>query len=601
MQDMRTSLFVIACSSLLWAGCSKDSKTADNPGAASTAALWAMAPASADVGVVVAPGTGNTLLAAWTTVESSVARQPAGAMIRDAIRKEMPPQVLDPQAHEKMGLDLSRGAALFVTADDEPLAIVPVKDREAFRKAQGGKADGDVDVFEKTRCQMIQDLYVCAESAELLAQAGKSDAMAKKVAARPASLRGHIEVHVDSSRLAQVDDMPLQEYFKNPGALTAAIQIERGAFTARAHLPATPATPLVAAFARVPDNLARSAVESKKAPSMWRLRVPVGELIPKDQAAAEMAPAAAMIAGFDPRADLLDNLTGEMIFYSQPTGSMNLSLEIGLNNGKRLQTAVTTLCSFAKAAGLPVEIEMKGDSCVATIDPAVIKALDPALAAIPFEGRFTVAVTTTDKAVGVHLGMVDQGKAVDVKLGSLARELMTDKWTWAMWGSGVSLEGLDPAMLDALKEEPKAHDAAMLTLWMLGHITETGAGVAVRDDGLHAVMHLGTQWGNPDPVLQEFEKLLGDMLAGDASAADKLEALAEKSPDTVLGKSYQAGGAGMGAVAGGIGTIAAVAIPSFVKYQQRSKAAAAEFEAAAAELEAAEAAAEAGEAAGETE
>jgi hypothetical protein len=234
---------------------------------------------------------------------------------------------------------------------------------------------------------------------------------------------------------------------------------------------------------------------------------------------------------------------------------------------------VTTLCSFAKAAGLPAKIEMKGDSCVATIDPVVIKQLDPSLAAIPFDNPLTVAVTTADKALGVHLSTAEQGKAVDVTLGPLAREIMTDRWNWAMWSGGVSLEMLDLSLFDALKGEPKAHDAAMLTLWMLGHITETGAGMAVRDDGLHAVMHLGTQWGNPDPVLQEFEKHLGDLLAGDRGAADKIKALAEKSPDTALGKSYQAGMGGMGGMAGGIGVMAAVAIPAFMKYIERSKAA----------------------------
>jgi hypothetical protein len=541
---MRIIGLVLACSALLWSSCSKDKS------ATPTDALWAMAPASADVGVVMAPGTGEKLLAAWLTVDDGLARQPAGARIRDAIREELPPEVLDPLAHARMGLGLDRGAALFVVPGDDMVMIVPVADREAFRDALGGKAeerDGvTLDVFnDGKRCKMIEALYACSESDELLAQVGTSDALARKVAARPAHLRGDVEVHVDSRRLTEIEDLPLATYFREPGALQAALQLERGAFTVRAYLPASPGTPLIAAFVKVPDNLARSAVADKKPPGMWRLRIPISELVPGEEVTAELAPLAATVAGFDPRKDLLDNLTGEIIAYSVATEGTNAAVEIGLKQGKRLQPLITTLCSFGKAANLPVDIMMKDESCVATLDPAELKKLAPSLASIPFDGRITVAVTVTDKALRVHLSTADQGKTRSVELDPVGRNLLTGQWNLAGWGRGPALSGIEPVLLESLKGNPKEYQATTVALWMLGHIAEIGSGMAVRDDGMHAILHLVTQWANPDDVLQEFQRHLDDMLAGDVGAADRIKALAEKSPDTPLGRSYSSGISGM--------------------------------------------------------
>jgi hypothetical protein len=558
---MRTIGPLLACSILVWSSCSKNDSTASTPGA--TDALWAMAPASADVGVVIAPGTGESLLAAWLAVENSLARQPAGSRILDAIRQELPPEVLDLQAHARFGLGLGLGAAVFVTPDDQAVMILPIANREAFRNALDGKTEDQngttVDLVDDMRCKMIKDLYACAPSDELLAQMGTSDTLARAVAARPAHLRGHVEVHVDSRRLAENDDVPLASYFHEPGALQAALTLERGVVTARAFLPARPGSPLISAFTRVPDDLARSAVADKKPAGMWRLRVPLNELIPREQATAELATVASAVAGFDPARDLLDNLTGEMIAYSLPSQEINAAIEIGLHEGKRLQPLLTTACSLARLADLPVEITMKDERCVATLDLARLKTLDPSLAAMPLDMTLTVSLSATDKALVLHLG-TPTGPAPNVELEPLARSLMTEKWNWAGWSRITFAGGFDGSLFEPLKQHPEGHQAVMLTLWLFGHINEMGSGVAVRDDGVHAILHLSTQWANPDHVLQEFEKHLADMLAGDTTAAARLDALAEKSPDTPLGQAYKAGPGNLFTSFTGVGVMVMLAL-----------------------------------------
>lgn len=573
---MRKLGFVLACSALVWSGCSKDSKKEATAKAPTTESLWAMAPANTSVAVVVAGGTGQTLLNAWTTIETSISRHPMGGMIQKKLREELPPQIFDPQEHAKMGLDLSRGAALFVTKDEEPVMIMPVADRDAFRTALEGtveeKDGASVDVFKKMRCTMVGDQYTCAIKDELLAQVGKNDAMAKRAADRADGMRGHVEVYVSGEMLGAIPDLPIQMFFSDISAVEAAIQIEPGGFTARAHLRAKPAMPKVKAFITVPDTLAKSAANTRPA-SMWRLRVPVADLVPMDKAADQMAPVAGVVAGFDPRRDLLDNITGEMVMYGAPGEDSGVVMEFGVKDGKRLKPLITTMCSLAKAGGAPLAIEMKDDTCTGTVDLAALKKSDPELALLPFDGKVTGGVSATDNAIRLSVTMAGTGAASrNVEPPALAQDLMTGAWNWAMWSSGTLASTIDPSLFGPLiDKDSEEYQAIMFGLWMLGHVSEGGHGIAVREDGVHVVMHLGTQWANPDDVLQAFETHLTAMLAGDESAAAKLDALVEKSPDTPLARTYtgaQGGAAGAAAV---FGVIAAVAVPAFLKYQKKSK------------------------------
>lgn len=102
-------------------------------------------------------------------------------------------------------------------------------------------------------------------------------------------------------------------------------------------------------------------------------------------------------------------------------------------------------------------------------------------------------------------------------------------------------------------------------------MNELGLGVSMRADGLHAMMHVGTQLGNPDDVLARFQDILDTLLDGDESGTSALAELARSHPDTPLGRSYRAGTGSMGTMAMPVGVLAAVAIPAFMTYTKLSR------------------------------
>ena len=49
-------------------------------------------------------------------------------------------------------------------------------------------------------------------------------------------------------------------------------------------------------------------------------------------------------------------------------------------------------------------------------------------------------------------------------------------------------------------------------------------GVGIREDGVHAMVHLSTQWANPDDVVRAYQDALAALLDGDAGAAESTRA-----------------------------------------------------------------------------
>lgn len=569
----KTSVICVLACSLLWS-CSKEGKrTSALPRAPSTDALWALAPENTKLGVVAAGGTGELLLAAFAEIERSMASLPAGSQeLEEAFaeaRRELPPQVFDAGARKQMGIDLGRGAALFMVDEDEPVAVLPVVDREAFRKAVGGQSetqDGmSVDRIEEMVCSDVAGHYVCARSAAWLAKVGKSDAMARRVAARPASLRGHIEVAVSAEPLLQGAEA-LSQLLGAPRGLDAAMLIERGAFTVRAHLETTPAHPMIRAAVEVPDTLAKSVAKQKPA-GMWRFRVPLAQLVPAEQAMGALAPLAAA-GNIDVKRDVLDNLTGELVLYALPGDGLNLQLELGVRDGKRLQPLVAALCDLGKKNVPPiVPIDMKGDRCTASVDPS---ALGPLMGDVPFQGTISAAVYTTGSSMGASVSMASLGKTESQGMNKVGSDLMTGGWNLALWGYGSLVRALEPRLLDLLRAQEGASEA-MAGLWIMAQLSELGMGIGVRNDGVHALFRVSTQWANPDAVVREYQGLVGKLVSGDASAMGQITALAEKSKDTELGRSYKAGVGGFMASVSSVGIVTAISIPAFVKYQRKAR------------------------------
>ncbi|WP_428263818.1 hypothetical protein [Haliangium sp.] len=562
-------IFVAAVVSAGLSACKKDT----NPARAqvpATDALWALAPADTEIGVVAGPGTGALLIAAWDEFERSAAGVPGAQDAVAEIRAEFPPEVFDAEARRATGLDLARGAALFVNADESPVLVLPVADREAFRTWVGATPDGDgegddaVDVVEDLRCRVRGEHYVCADSDARLAAIG-SGSLADLIRARPAALRGHIEVHVAAAALRRVEDEELsdldevEQFFDDMGSLALAVQLERGGVTVRGHLPGTPRHPIAKAFVAVPDRLARRVAELPAA-SFTRLRVPVAAMIP-EQETRELASAAESL-GVDVANDILHNLSGEMVVYSAGGDALAAAIEVGVEDATRLRPLVAMGCSMG-AMLLPTE--MKDQRCTAKVDPGRLQD-DPATPALNLDGPAELLLASDDGALraSISVPIKRPGEAAQTEI---AKELATGAWAFALYGYGSVLAGRPPADLAALGSLSRDDAAA---LWFAAHLVEVGAGLGVRDDGMHGLVRVSTQWANPEPVVRAFEASLARLLRGEDGAGGELAALAEEHDDTALGRSARAGIAGLAGAALGVGVPAAVFVPAFVHYGELS-------------------------------
>lgn len=441
-------------------GCSKSKpSTSVKSAAPSTNALWALAPADTVVGVVIADGTGPMLDAAIATLKSAAERR-LGAQVGELLA-EIPPELrgplFSPDERKKLGLDTSRGAALFVVGEgEEAVAVVPVIDRNAVRALIGARTetiDGQpTDVNEKTWCRDISGHYVCTSKLELLATVGKSDAMAKQIAARPASMRGHVEVLVEGALLASERES-LQAVMQDVSGIHAVLALEPGGFTARGHMAGTPSEMARQTIGEV-GPLAQRAAKARPA-GLTRLQLPLGLIMPVIAAKMtdELGPLLASV--IDVKAAILDNITGEIIIVPVKGG---MAIQIGMRDSGKLLPLLGMACKQA-AAMLPT-VKHDGNRCSGSIDPALLGK------DMPFDEPISVAVSLDEGAMVAEIGIPmlfgnDVSGGVDPS--AAGRELMSGDWSVAMWGHGLVLR--DTQMAQLMKLTGEDTDRVKHKLW----------------------------------------------------------------------------------------------------------------------------------------
>ncbi len=552
-------------------GCSKGTPPADGPAANppgyQTNGLWKLAPADTYVGVVAAPGAGDTLAAAWTALASDLSRWPESKSALAELHAMLPAEVFDPDARSQAGIDLARGAALFVTEQEEVLAVLPIADRAAARARMGATTevvDGvTVDVLGgNMRCRELDARYLCASNTSLFASLGTSEVVATRIAKRPTELRGEIEM------FARFELLPvpagLGGYFDDVGMFDAALQFSRGAFTIRAHLQARPVHPLVRAFTEVPNSLAQRAAESQPT-GLWSVRVPISKLAPAG--IAGMLEPMVSAVGVDAQTDIIDNLTGELAAHSiTETGAdTSLVIALGVQDGRRLQPLIPMLCSMAMSTIPAWEVAMDGERCTAAIAPESLGSG----AGVTLQGPIKLALGAEPNALRLRVALPFERLGTSAGMTPMARELATGDWNWSVYGSGnvtaVDRQPGKPALMVPGIPWSKP------VMWLAAGFESMGLGLAIRDDGVHALVHLGTQWANPEPVLRAYREIIHRYLNGETKALDELATLAEKHPDTAFGRSYRADPSGLILPSFAVGLVAAVAIPSFMRYVNSSK------------------------------
>ncbi|MCG8425639.1 MAG: hypothetical protein MJE77_47775 [Proteobacteria bacterium] len=542
--------------------------------------LWSMAPADVAFGLVVAEGTGTRLFGAVTALQDALEKLPDGnemtAQVHTELRKELPFDPLDQANYAKYGIDPAKGLALFVDRNRKATFIVPLANREAFVTALDGKTDSDVDTLGagKGVCKQISTRYACAETAAQLDKLGKSDAMIKRMASLA---RGHIELWANVEAMTW-GDVPWQGFFANPGTIGAAVQIERGGFTARGQLMAQPTDQRLRVLIDAPRSLAEQAAKAKPA-GVLRLSVPIfSGLVPRDKAAETLAGTGAM--GLDVQKDIIDNVTGELVMYVPAGKATGLVVEYGVRNGASLRPAIKSLCAMAGLAVPQFGLRVADQSCVAEVDLTKLAEQMPEIKNLPFQGVVHGSLSAEDKAIVLTIRPAGSNRGGKVEYNDLAGELTTGAWNFASWGRGITLgdqfaskfaQFPDQPQMGQFQNQPKMTHIASVMGWAAAHLREMGMGLGVRSDGVHLVLHLGTQFSNSDDVLKEFQNIVIRVLDGDDDAMADIEKLAQKHPRSPLGRSYAAGQGGLMGGTAAAGFLAAIAIPTFVKYQKKSK------------------------------
>jgi len=549
------------------------------PSVAKTNALWSLAPAGTVLGAVVAPGSAARLHGMMTTVLATLEARPLGATLTAKLREKSkgnPVDVLDAAAIKNAGIDLSGAAAIFMVGKKQGYVVLPISDRGALRKVTGATLETieglEVDKFDDDfLCAPKSDTYLCASSiANLKAFGGKVDGpLSKRVAALPNEYRGEVEFVMDLPGMKKIDsdfDTDFDGQFTNPQLAIGALRFGNGAITLRGWMQARPLDK-VAAAVQVPSSLTGSLGSSHPS-GLFSMRLPVSLIM-------EQVPAnGKKVAGLDLRNDVLGNFTGEFAAYVPQSDSLWGRLDMGLKDAAPFKTLLNMGCGMAPMAGIPgIKVTPGDGKCEALIDVSKLPLPDPSLAQMFSE---PVAITAEVKADRFELTFGHQAPVTDRPMSALGKEFTSKKWSFVMWGEGIGVASGPEIPWNKIPGgmPPNFVDGVQMAVWALAHIYEVGMAGAVRDDGIHGVMHVATYAGDPPEAYKAYEAAVVKVLS-DGKAVEEFAAIHKKWPNTMAGR----GGTGAGSmmVAGISGAMAAIAVPAFEKYMRRSREAAEEI------------------------
>ncbi len=521
-------------------GGSQGAPAAPAPGA--TQALWAFAPADAAFGMVVSDGTLGEVAGALEEIRRVVEAAPGGLgkMAIAQMRQEAAADGVNIDDLRgwatQSGIDLTKGFAMFASTTGNVVVVLPVVDVAAFRKAVKD-TDGDLD---DKHCVMAQGRYVCApQLAWAQAAAAPHDSpLAQRAAMLPAWLHGDVEMVTQLSAFpgAVQELKELENMMSSIGTLAVAANLDNGAISVRGWLQGKRGGPVGDAFAQIPA--ATLAGESAGATNFFHLRMP-WQLI---MSLAPMPPQMPLGPGIDARADLIDNLTGEVVTYSRGNEFLAEHLTLGLKDPARAGRAIEFLCDAGKQA-LP-GMKKGAGSCSGTIELKELLEQSPDLRPL-VQGMppvpFVVQVAGKNLEVKVGWPGASTGTAADNAGNDVARELMTGNWNFVMWGMGFDPLAVAPGPLQKRLTAmmPGGQDGAGIAMarWLFGHVYDLGGAWALRDDGMYLLAQVTTYAGDPPDAYAGHQRALTSMAMGDYGSYRKQSAdLAKAFPQTLTGR-----------------------------------------------------------------
>jgi len=378
--------------------------------------------------------------------------------------------------------------------------------------------------------------YACASSAALIDTVGKGAALIAAEARRPAALRGDVE-------LLQI----------TPGVV-GAMRFERGGFTARAHIDVD--TAMVAPFIGVVGPLS-SGLKAVKPAGFVRVRVNLASL-------AASAPDQPTPIGISPHA-VIDAFSGEIVAYTAAGSPPHGVIQLGLTKPDVIAPALTRLCPMLPGLMPGATAALDSGHCRGTLAPP---AGDLGTTTLRFLGGVPFDLSVDGKALVLALGPTN-ATVVDPATTAVGGELRDGDWDLSWWGVGILPPSLMMEIARSMPPDPTITDI----MWLYMHLRALGMGVRVQPHGVDVLLSASSQWANPDDVRRALEPLYAQAVAG-KEVTGELADLAAKHPDSPLGQSVHNGVAGLVPITGAIGIVAAVAIPAFLKYQMRARAAA---------------------------
>ena len=508
--------------------CSGGSKTppAVPAGPSSVASiLWTFAPADAVAGVVLNDGS-LTTLRSWALEAIRIAdARPMSAEVVREIRRELstlPADVFDDKSLEGVGVDISKGVAMFVNAQNQVSLVLPVTNREAFVAVAGGATTNAtgvaVDNFDKLQCKMFEARYVCAQSIERLGMVGASptNTLAQTAAA-------HTENAADALLLVSPEynlaaKIPgFEQYIQNPGTLVASAKMSQGKLVARAHLPGTPigrAQKLVAA-----PNALSSGVASERPSGFARIRIDPNDL-PKPE--IEMGPVNV--------ANLLRTVTGELIGMSHAGAPGSISLRVGLNSPDALRGLSQMGCGMVGNFVPFIKLSMDGTACRGTMNMSGIP--DAQVRRVIRASKLDLEFDVQDDRADLRIAAGAKGPITNSPSPSaFGADLLAGEWNFALWGEGLSTIYLGE-LFNFSAMPSKDAEEIRTALWLLGHLYEAGVGIGFRGDGIHGALEVTSFAAATEADYKAYEAALTKASNNDFDGAmADMNAIAKSSPN----------------------------------------------------------------------
>jgi hypothetical protein len=512
---MRAALGLVM---VLAVGCHKEAGPPAPSGPVSTTeqdALWKLAPQGALGGMVVSSHGLQMIEHAWGDLDAMVHATPELA----DFAKKMDDQLQRATGQTKpsfaaLGISTAKGGAVFITADKQPVTILPVADRDLFLKLVHGTKGDKTDKLDKdTTCQMMSGNYVCVADVAIFAQLGKG-----QLAIAPANARGEIEL---------VGNLPLGTLGQQPISFAAVLQLARGAVTLRGEVTGIPKGALIAM-----GEASKPRLDGDKTTGFGLAHVKAAfAVLPMPDKAQRMF------------ATLADPLT--LVTYSNKLEAQLPLLDPGP------ASMLVQGCGESPLGRLGAKATKGGCSFPVPNFPAM-----------------TIDLSIAGKIL--HAAMASQDASSNtVELTSFGQELADQSWQDVFWGHGSMLAS-DQDLIRQMAAGPGHPDLSVINsaMRMLTMLNEFGIAARVDGEALRFVLGVRTAWSNPDDIVTKLLAIApADVLAGKGPAL----AAAIATKGSPLAHDLEAGYTGMIIPMSGVGAMGAVAIPAFMQYMKRSK------------------------------